>query len=804
MNGSEGRRERALGAGGLVALTALIVIGLGTDGLWNPWELDAAELVRTASPGGATATHGPWLPLWLTHAAFALGGPHAWVGRLPSALAGVATVALAFAMTRRFADTRAGLYAALVTGSTPLLLFNARFVGGDTLDFAAQALLAWCALEAALPRPRGAEARPARIASAGWLAGLVVGAVVSTMATGVLAGPLPPLLAAAVVGVVFGGLRAPSPGRAVRWALLLACAGLTLGTVLAVLRDPASYSVWLGGAARGGEPPAFDVTLEHVFHGFAPWSPLAPVALAAMFAPRNAASEHVGASDDRDDVDAALSPRRRRDAARFLLPIWAAFGYASLSLYKARYGEATFMPAVALGASIALYLRDVELRGTRDRTAAVVALLFVGLLVRDFDLYPAGPAQVLSLDGLVTPVGFHPRVAWSALLSLFALVLVVGLTAASTRRRVRFDAPYRFLGRQWRRGGGLRVWVALAGGLVAACLLAGTVCWAAGDALPLNTLVVRIGRALLFVAVGLPLVAAAAQLVWSAGARLGGARMAPALAVGLVVGAYAAHGYLPELGSHFSPRPLLRTFERLAAPGADLLVYRKGERSAQYYLHGRFEVASSARSLVDALASGGQRWALVPSDDLASIDRKFRQRTGRHLFAPAEPLNALSLVASEPVRDAHDYNPLAATVLAAPPAMQHRVDARLDDRVALLGYDLDLPERGFVGVGQQFTITWYWRAVGPPPAGFKVFVHIDGQGQRLNGDHDPVEGRYPFADWDEGDVVVDRQTLRVPATFRPGEYTLYVGLFRGDERMKVTAGPKDESDRIRAGVIRVQ
>jgi hypothetical protein len=87
---------------------------------------------------------------------------------------------------------------------------------------------------------------------------------------------------------------------------------------------------------------------------------------------------------------------------------------------------------------------------------------------------------------------------------------------------------------------------------------------------------------------------------------------------------------------------------------------------------------------------------------------------------------------------------------------------------------------------------------------YEVFLHLDAENQRINGDHDPVDGKYPVRLWDQGDVIIDRHEVSVPATSPAGVYTLYVGLFRGESRMKVTEGPHDDTDRVRAGTIRVQ
>ncbi|HJL25664.1 MAG TPA: hypothetical protein RMH80_25860, partial [Polyangiaceae bacterium LLY-WYZ-15_(1-7)] len=78
-------------------------------------------------------------------------------------------------------------------------------------------------------------------------------------------------------------------------------------------------------------------------------------------------------------------------------------------------------------------------------------------------------------------------------------------------------------------------------------------------------------------------------------------------------------------------------------------------------------------------------------------------------------------------------------------------------------------------------------------------------GNRMNGDHDPVEGRYPVRLWDQGDIVVDRQTLTVPANYRPGRYTFFIGFYAGSNRLAVTPEDMDDGDdRLRAGHVVVR
>ncbi|HEY2735089.1 MAG TPA: hypothetical protein VGI70_13930, partial [Polyangiales bacterium] len=127
-----------------------------------------------------------------------------------------------------------------------------------------------------------------------------------------------------------------------------------------------------------------------------------------------------------------------------------------------------------------------------------------------------------------------------------------------------------------------------------------------------------------------------------------------------------------------------------------------------------------------------------------------------------------------------------------------------DDKIELLGYDLALPHGTYVGAGESFTLTWYFRVIRRVPGAYRLFVHIDGEGQRIHGDHDPVDGKYPVRLWDEGDVIVDSQKIDVPASDRGGNYTMLLGFYSGDTRLPIKQGVDDGDSRARIGVLRIQ
>ena len=212
----------------------------------------------------------------------------------------------------------------------------------------------------------------------------------------------------------------------------------------------------------------------------------------------------------------------------------------------------------------------------------------------------------------------------------------------------------------------------------------------------------------------------------------------------------------------------------------------------------------SQAELIQFLQRDERVWVAFRADDLASIDRDYRRRSERHVFVADARSARMILATNQPVEGVENQNYLADAVRDEPPDIQHPISVSFDDRIELLGYDLELPHETYVGPGESFSIIWYFRVLAPVPGSYQPFVHIDGPGMRINGDHVPVDGRYPVRLWEPGDIVVDRQELAVPANYRRGNLTIYLGFYAGESRLEVKRGPADEENRARAGVLPVR
>lgn len=824
---SDRRAELAAAGAALIPVCTLLFVGIGRFGIWDPWELDAAERARAlADAADRTA---PPLASWLIARSIDLFGVSEMAGRAPLALAGLAAAAIAFLLLRRFAGPVAGLLAALVTGTTPLLLFNARQMNGEAAAMATSALVFFCAASAAFAPSRSEDPKARERATLAWLVGLVVAGALATAAAGVLAGVAPPL---AAVGLV-AALRARRP---MTRAATLGTGAVVAGAVVvvamvarAVVMDAAGYSAWLGGAPRGGNPPTFEAPLELVFHAFAPWSALLLVAFGAALrgvgravVEADPAREAAAREADAREADTAREPDPAREAAeaRHALALalwgWAALGYVATTLYTARYGPATFLPVVALAGAIALFLDDVRRSGRSFWPEAVVGLLFAVLVLRDYALYPESPVRGLALEGLTVPEVFDPRKLWAAVYGVFLVGLVLTLGAApgdDPRAAARPDprAAWRWVVSRWRLGGAARVWTGLGLGLMVALFGAGVACFVVGeDQQIVTSIVIRVGKKLLFVPLAVIGGVLATPWVFFGVQRLGQARVGLIALAGFAVGAYATFGFQPALSAHFSPREVYDTYNDLRGGQDGLAEYRVSGRAAAYYAEGETSELASQEELIRWLtepAEGARRWAVMPADELASVNRAYRQVARRHLYVADARSARVLLVASEPIDGRDNANFIADAVfpVSEAPSPRQRVGCLYDERIELVGYDLELPQAGFAGAGQAFTITWHWRAIQRVPGNYKIFLHVDGAGNRLNGDHEPVGDRYPVRLWDEGDVILDRQTLTVPANYRPGLYTFFIGFYAGNDRLAVTPGDKNDGEnRCRAGTFTVR
>ena len=84
-----------------------------------------------------------------------------------------------------------------------------------------------------------------------------------------------------------------------------------------------------------------------------------------------------------------------------------------------------------------------------------------------------------------------------------------------------------------------------------------------------------------------------------------------------------------------------------------------------------------------------------------------------------------------------------------------------------------------------------------PPGGGCSFTWKVRRGYR-NLDHVPVDGLMPLERWRPGLELRDRQRIPIPPGTPAGSYSLYIGAYRGAERLPVTpVALADGNNRLR-------
>ncbi len=311
-----------------------------------------------------------------------------------------------------------------------------------------------------------------------------------------------------------------------------------------------------------------------------------------------------------------------------------------------------------------------------------------------------------------------------------------------------------------------------------------------------------------------PYVVLGAGLVWGAFIALGhlllprpgwfsrqGA-LAAAFAAALGFAAASSFWIVPSVSQHLSYKGLFTKYRSLG--GSELGQYRVPGHGASYYNAGKTVDLSSLPQLFEFLAKPARVFVIVSSEDVAPIDQFAKSRSeGSANYFVVDDSNAHFLLLSNRLGTGEsDLSPLRRQIvreLLHPP--QHELHVDFEGKVELVGYDL--PDE--LSRGQSFKITLYYKVIAPLGGAYKVFLHFDGPGTRFNGDHIPLEGRFPTNYWVPGFYIIDEHRMEPDRATSPiGNYQIFGGLFMGERRLKIASGPSDGDNRARLGGVRVK
>ncbi len=138
-------------------------------------------------------------------------------------------------------------------------------------------------------------------------------------------------------------------------------------------------------------------------------------------------------------------------------------------------------------------------------------------------------------------------------------------------------------------------------------------------------------------------------------------------------------------------------------------------------------------------------------------------------------------------------------------APEHPIAVRLGEQIDLLGYHV---EGSTWKPGDGVLLSLFWQRREAVDGDYNVFVHlVDGDGQLVaQNDSMPVGGMRPTSGWGDGEIVVDRRGLFLPGELGPGDYELWVGMYRAEtgDRLAVEASDgRALGDRVRLGTLTV-
>lgn len=761
------RFARPGNAAWVIALGSLLLLPqLGSFGLWDPVEIQHADVARDALEKGSLldvtvgGTYAPRavLPVWLVAAGFKVLGTSELAARLPLAIVGLLGLLVAFRLGKRLVDERAGLAATFVLATCPGYLLQSRQLGGEVVLYvgllaAVGGLLSWVmpadGRRSWIDLALGGVGLVAGSLSGGLLVGWLFPVIVSGLSLRLIgsAGAEPPTPAegAPTGGVARSSWHAAWPGL---WTTLLLSLGL-VGLVLLYAASPvglrklaedgSSTLVWprqgvwlvLGGSWRPVEPPpSFDLPLRRLGYLAFPWIGVLPIALGGFIL--RARDSRIGA------------PERLLGT---LVVVSITLGYLVTVVASMFLGPHHFaaLPLIALGVGVWLS-RAGEGWSRAEPIAPYGALVAAGVLAAIQQDFSAEPST-LALSHLLEDVQFPLKLDLRVWVRAFGLVLPACAFVALAAPGASTEAWWG--GERWY--GRASKWV--------------------------RPVMVRVVR-------------------WT--------RLAALLLV-LGFAAWMAHWLTPQLSLHMSNKALYQTYHRCLGEAKEagmLGQYRTSGRGAAYYTGGQVVEIPSQADLLARLRGAERFFAVIPADQLGTIDQAARQQRVSYYVLDARSSKALIISNQLGGACNSDKNPLRELVRTTPPAaISKRVSANFENRVELIG--AAYPD--VVRSGSSFKITLYFHVLDAVPANYKIFLHFDKPASRFHGDHPPLQEMYPTQYWLRGDYIVDTHEVDLPLlTTAPGVYQIYAGFWLGSKRLKVVSGPNDGSDRVPIGQIHVR
>lgn len=910
------------------ALAALVPIllffiapPLTRSGLWDPFELNVADLARRI----AINLHGasnlilegannslphlndlgrPQLPFTSIALGFRYLGLSEWGGRTPLALWGLFGVLSTYGAVARLVDKRAGLYSAVALSTMPLYFVQARTMLGDIVGMSAFAMAVGGLLVALLDRDVGASrSLGVRIL---WLALGVVGLLAGFYSRGGMIGVGVPLL---IIGFTFVVIVGSGDGAKDIFSAAIGALSLLGGSVVLWLflraltkeaAPPQDLNPWVGVMLKApSRYPTFDFVLGQLGPALAPWSAFIPFAMGRLFIPpQNASGEKA----------------ERESATKMALLVGAAVTLVAHGWLDANAEATSFVGVSLLAAVCGIALRDYEKGAHPSLALAVGTTALLGLFHHDFHSLPEKAFQAFAVAPPTFPESYKETALaiWTVvLIGLAGLTILTWSENHTSSRKPLEPTAYSALLDQLQKSwdgmltlgylatiagasmAGLGLWIGMKthsswvpaisqnsrsmimnAWWIAAIVPLGVIfvvyfwldlwLWAfsapaneSGEAKPqsilrgfepLEKLIERakewksldanerLGLSILLplallqvpaivffalsVQLGLRLPIAVAFAVPSgvfvflvlgaAGKILKQSRVAFFVVASLAAGAVLSGKFYPDLANQLSPKEIFETYQRVHKGNEPLALFGVGGRTAAYYAGTNpltFAEPKQAFDWLKGSEGGSRRFLAIKGDEIAKLNRMYRESYGGNLPVLDARSSQILLASSSLLPSEKNENPLGKIILSAEPNPQVKLDVNLEDKIQVLGYDItDAKGRlvTTVNSGKPYHLRTYLRALSAMTTDWEMFIHIDGQKRRHNGDHKLFGGKYPCSLWVKDDILMDDHEFKLEPNFTAGAYTIYFGFYMGETRLKISKGPNDGADRVTGRTITVQ
>jgi 4-amino-4-deoxy-L-arabinose transferase-like glycosyltransferase len=810
-------------AAGILVPALILFPFLGKGGIWDPHELNVADLARriginlwgasslnladadNAMPTIEQLGKGE-LPFTSIAAGFAAFGLHEWAGRLPLALWAMAGILSIYWLLARLMDERAGAFGSIVLSTMPLFFVQARTMLGDIVTIAsvAMAVAGLGILVFDHRKDTRVQVGCAILGTAGLAGGF--------LSRGLLIGLALPLLTVGLAWLVsILSVRDPHHER-ISTILGATCAasGIAIAAYgsYVLFSSQGSQAVRLLGTVltRAPQPPAFDHTILYLGHALFPWSAFIPFAIGRLFRPGIVLPDDVAA---------------RERGLRVLLVVGASLSFGVLGLLTIHAGHIPFAGVALLAAIAAVAIRDLERGAPASRTLALGVVTFLFLFYQDFKMWPDKAFSAFGVESASFPDSFKQdanRLILAGVILCAVMFFASWLERDTPDRKPFVLAEYLGISKSMRAASNGNLMFVMI--VVEAALVVFAILFFVGLKMQWKTVVTMSATVRTFAlngwwAVPVGLVAAIALALlfrdlcrWLF-PRLRISRASATLAGGAVAGAILSFSYYPALASQLSPKEVFESYAKMRSADEPLALLGVSSRTASYYAGGAIDSFRDVDGALNWLLQGDQRkWLVVRNEDLARLNSTYRSRTRSGKNIPVlDARSSQILLASNQLRDNEkNHNPLDELLLAERPQPSRPLDVDLQGQLKAIGWDIVDPDGRVVDsvvAGRKYRLRLYFEVIGRITRDWECFIHIDGHGRRFNGDHHPMDKKYPMTLWQVGDILVDDYPVQLEPNFTPGGYMLYYGFFVGNTRLKVTRG-KHHEDRIEGGTIQVR